>query len=285
MRIFLSRSSSTVGLWLSCRFEVGVEKDIRTSLFPCRVLLGDLFYYNRHYDNERVQTFPVPLFSSTFHRIATWEITSCYSTLNIIPPCCWSSPLLLGKQLWLETPIPGWGWSPLAEMICNARKSPSAPMSQEETKTTTQVQNYLHRLYAPRPEKSQAKAPSGSCPELCAKGDKQVSLPFWHSADLSLPPEKAGRVMMTIAHWTFHCMLQLNFVPQPIWLLTVYTAYYKPRKKLQGWIVSCQESIFIVPKHFFQIPQQNRQPQSKLSSQIRNSSVLVVHVSYSQLHG
>lgn len=30
--------------------------------------------------------------------------------------------------------------------------------------------------------------------------------------------------------------------------LTVYIAYYKPKKKLQGWIVSCQESLFTVPK-------------------------------------
>lgn len=118
----------------------------------------------------------------------------------------------------------------------------------------------------------------GSCPKLRAKGDKLLSLPFWYSADLSLPPEKVGR-MMHSAYWTRHCMLQLYFVSQRVWLLT------SQKEQLQGWIVSCKESIFIVPEHFCQIPQQKRQSQSKFPSQMRSSSVLVVHVLYSQLHG
>lgn len=64
---------------------------------------------------------------------------------------------------------------------------------------------------------------------------------------------------------TLHCILQAK------------------KNQLQGWMVSCKESIFIVPKHFCQIPQQKRQPQSKLSSQTRNSNVLVVYLLYSQL--
>lgn len=66
MRIFLSRSSSTVGLWLSCRFEEGVEKDVRTLLCPYRVLLRDLFYYNCCYGKKRVRTFPVLCFYLPF---------------------------------------------------------------------------------------------------------------------------------------------------------------------------------------------------------------------------
>lgn len=118
------------------------------------------------------------------------------------------------------------------------------------------------------PGKSQTKAWSGFCPELHAKGENQLSLPFWYSADLSLPPEKAGR--MISAH--FFIYWQLWFVSQHIWLSKFYVAYYKPKEMAMVDFIMSGKHLHCF-KHFFQIPQQNRQPQWKTPLKLDSARV------------
>lgn len=171
-----------------------MEKDIRVSLFHYRLLLGDVFYYNHHY----VGSVPVPFFLSTFHRIATWEITSCYSTLNIIPPCC-----LEQLTVW-EVANPGLKLIPQPEMRSNTGKSRSAVMSQEGQRPQDNFKTTRIGCMLPSLELL--------CVLLCCLGwvrqrhrdapalnyVQKVTNYFPYHSDYSpdfLPPEKVGRMM------------------------------------------------------------------------------------------
>lgn len=86
---------------------------------------------------------------------------------------------------------------------------------------------------------------------------------------------------MAAAHRTFYC--SSICVTACLTFNTLHYVLQAKKTQLQGSSQgSCQESIFVVPKHFFQILQQTRKPQSKTSSQIGNSSVLVDHGLYSK---
>lgn len=231
MRIFLSRNSSTVGLWLSCRVEESEEKDIRTLLFPYRVLLGDLFYCSCRYGNKSVRTFPVLCFYLPFIELVPGKCPFVMTPWILSHLAARAAHCSLGSWCgcWFpaEADHPWQKWEARQESLlvwCPRKRQ--RPQHNSKMTCTFQPSAAVACTFA-LPERSQAKAWSGSCSELHAKGENQLSLPFWYSADLSLPPEKAGRMISAIELLTVSID---TFVSQHISLLEVYVACYKSKE-------------------------------------------------------